>query len=108
MAAVDPGSLDEDLAEDASTGSRYLAAMYWAMTTLSTVGYGDITPTSDIERGYSMLAMVVGGAFYGYIVGCVTSVISDMDLNMRAYCERMDLITSWLDGHADVPPTLRR
>ena len=38
------------------------------MTTLSTVGYGDITPTSDIERGYSMGAMVVGGAFYGYIV----------------------------------------
>merc|ERR1712232_122743 len=108
MAAVDSGSLDANLEEGASRGSRYLTAMYWAMTTLSTVGYGDITPTSDSERGYAMLAMVVGGAFYGYIVGCVTSVISDMDVNTRAYFERMDLITSWLDGHEEIPRALRR
>merc|ERR1712232_657142 len=108
MAAVDSGSLDAYLGVGASRGSRYLTAMYWAMTTLSTVGYGDITPTSDSERGYAMLAMVVGGAFYGYIVGCVTSVISDMDINTRAYFERMDLISSWLDGHEEVPLILRR
>jgi hypothetical protein len=108
MAAVDSGSLDSYLGLFASPGSRYLAAMYWAMTTLSTVGYGDITPTSDVERGYSMMAMVVGGAFYGYIIGSVTSVISEMDLNTRAYFDRMDLITSWLDGHDELPKILRR
>lgn len=110
-AFLDTGSLDAYFANDpneASSGRRYLASMYWAMTTLSTVGYGDILPTSDIERGYAMLAMIVGGAFYGYIVGCVTSIVSDMDLNSRAFYDRMDLIQSWLDCHEDIPKLLRR
>lgn len=108
-AAVDGGNLDYYFKESGVTsGQRYIAAMYWAMTTLSTVGYGDIIPKSDSERLYAMLAMVVGGAFYGYIVGCVTSIVADMDLNARAFYDRMDLIQSWLDCHDDIPKLLRR
>ena len=58
--------------------------MFWSMTTLTTVGCGDILPTSDAERAYAMLAMIVGGAFYGYIVGSFTSMVSELDLNVRA------------------------
>jgi hypothetical protein len=105
--AASEGSIVQ-AADSSDMSSRYLLCMYWAMTTLSTVGYGDVTPSTDMGRGYAMLAMIVGGAFYGYIVGCVTSVISDMDLNQRAYFERLDLITSWLDGHYEIPKILRR
>ena len=42
---------------------RYLAALYWAMSTMTTVGYGDITPESDGERAYAMVGMVIGGGF---------------------------------------------
>jgi len=87
---------------------KYLAAVYWAMTTLSTVGYGDILPTTDFERIYAMFAMVVGGAFYGYIIGSVTSIVADMDLNARAFSNRMDLVQSWLDCHVEIPKSLRR
>jgi hypothetical protein len=55
-----------------------------------------------------MFAMVVGGAFYGYIIGTVTSIVADMDLNARAYANRMDLVQSWLDCHGDIPKSLRR
>jgi hypothetical protein len=82
--------------------------MYWAMTTISTVGYGDITPNTDAERLYSMVAMVFGGAFYGYIIGSCTSVISDTDLNTRTYYDRLNLIVSWLDMHEEIPRVLRR
>jgi len=87
---------------------QYLAAIYLAMTTLTTVGYGDITPTSDAERGYAMLSMVIGGAFYGFTIATLTSVISDMDRNARAYDERMDLIQAWLDKHDEIPKLLRK
>ena len=45
------------------------AYLYWSMTTLTTVGYGDLIPGSDRERAYTCVAMVVGGGFYGYIIG---------------------------------------
>merc|ERR1719181_1372386 len=88
-------------------GPEYLTAIYWAMTTLTTVGYGDIVPTSDGERAYTTMAMVIGGGFYGYVVGAITSVVSNSDLNSAAYHERMDLIYAWLNHHR-LPIGLKR
>ena len=34
------------------------------MTTLSTVGYGDITPANDRERAFSIGAMLVAGVVF--------------------------------------------
>merc|ERR1712048_1276489 len=92
---------------EGSLWHEYLAAWYWSMTTLTTVGYGDIIPTSDQERAYAILAMVVGGSFYGYIVGTITSVVAQNDLNSSTYYDRMDLIQAWLDHH-HLPQDLRR
>merc|ERR1719426_324202 len=69
------------------------------MTTLTTVGFGDMIPTSDEERLYTTFAMVLGGAFYGYVVGSITSMVSNNDLNASAYYDRMDLIHAWLSHH---------
>lgn len=112
-AAVDKRSLEVyfanlDKPEEPNLQQRYLAAIYWAMSTLTTVGYGDITPESDEERLYAMLAMVIGGSLYGYVIGAVTSMVTDMDLNTRAYLEKMELYQSWLDSHAEIPYSLRR
>lgn len=91
-----------------SIAKEYLAALYWAMTTLTTVGYGDITPDSDGERAYTIVAMVVGGGFYGYVVGSITSMVANSDLNATAYYERMDLIHAWLTHHKLPMPVKRR
>ncbi|CAM9654046.1 unnamed protein product, partial [Discosporangium mesarthrocarpum] len=39
---------------------RYVAAIYWALTTLTTVGYGDITPGVTAEQIYAMFCMILG------------------------------------------------
>jgi len=91
-----------------AVSSEYIAALYWALTTMSTVGFGDIIPHSDAERVYAMIAMAIGVTFFGYMVGTITSVITAKNLNARAYEERMDLIQSWLDFHGEIPQLLRR
>merc|ERR1719478_733152 len=78
------------------------------MTTLTTVGYGDVLPTSDRERLYAMLAMIVGGSFYGYIIGSMTSVITDMDIDARAFNDRMEMLDAWLEFHEQIPTLLKR
>lgn len=108
MKLVDEGFLEGyDRIQSGDLWAEYLAALYWSMTTITTVGYGDICPTTDKERAYTISAMVVGGAFYGYVVGSITSMVSNNDLNASAYYDRMDLIYAWLTHHR-FPPTLRR
>lgn len=40
-------------------------ALYFTVTTLATVGYGDITPTSSVTRSVTMVQMVLGVALLG-------------------------------------------
>ena len=45
---------------DTPFGTRYLAAIYWAASTATTTGVGDIAPASDEERALNALAIIVG------------------------------------------------
>jgi hypothetical protein len=78
------------------------------MMTLTTVGYGDIIPKGDFERWYCFVAMAIGGAFYGYMIGQISSTISARDLNAAAYTQRMESVRSWLYYHEELPISLRR
>eukprot|EP00929_Paragymnodinium_shiwhaense_P076770 TRINITY_DN3951_c0_g1_i8.p1 TRINITY_DN3951_c0_g1~~TRINITY_DN3951_c0_g1_i8.p1 ORF type:complete len:778 (+),score=112.28 TRINITY_DN3951_c0_g1_i8:130-2463(+) len=107
MAIADRGWLQNYQDVNESLLRVYLAALYWSMTTMTTVGYGDIVPTADSERGFSIFAMVVGGAFYGYLVGTITDVVASVDLNNQKYKERMSLVFAFVD-HYKMPPQMRK
>jgi hypothetical protein len=64
---------------DCSIGSQYLASFYWTITTLTTVGYGDIVPANSIERFYCIFVMLGGVFFYSYTIGTITSVIGQIE-----------------------------
>lgn len=66
--------LENDLnfmAEDATQRQTeiVLKVMYFMMTTMSTVGFGDMHPLSDPERLVCILIFLVGGAMFGIIMG---------------------------------------
>ncbi|OMJ85359.1 hypothetical protein SteCoe_13332 [Stentor coeruleus] len=56
----------------------YMASLYWTITTLATVGYGDITPSNSLERGICIAVMLGGVFFYSYTVGTMTSLMASM------------------------------
>lgn len=53
---------------------QYIASIYWAFTTMTTVGYGDIHPRSDRERVYAIVAMIFGATMFGYIIGSIAAL----------------------------------
>jgi Ca2+-binding EF-hand superfamily protein/CRP-like cAMP-binding protein len=91
--------------EQSTTGEQYLLALYWSITTVTTVGYGDVLPASNYERMYVIGAMLVGGAFYGLVIANMNSIVTNMDTNSRMYNERMDAVCSYL-SERKFPPSL--
>jgi voltage-gated potassium channel len=48
-------------------------AVYWAIVTLTTVGYGDITPSTNVGQFLSAIVMIVGYAIIAVPTGIVTN-----------------------------------
>jgi voltage-gated potassium channel len=48
--------------------------MWWVLETVTTVGYGDLTPTSTIGKVMTALVMLWGVAFLAIITAAITSV----------------------------------
>ena len=55
----------------------YVKCLYWAVTTLTTIGYGDVVPTSTGGRIFTMFVMIVGVALYGLIIGNFAQVFAE-------------------------------
>jgi len=56
-------------------------SVYWALTTLTTVGYGDITPSNLHETLYAIIVGAVGATFTAAIIANVTSFFHDVDIS---------------------------
>jgi len=52
-------------------------ATYWALITISTVGYGDISPVTDLGRSISMLVIVSGIAMISFATSVIVSAFSE-------------------------------
>jgi len=95
-ACVDPvGFRDEDPVSK-SVFSRYITAIYLAVMTTSTVGYGDVTPQTDVERTYLVFAMLIGASVYAYVVGSICSVIASMNHRETEFQELMDRLNLFI------------
>lgn len=55
------------------TFSSFLDALYWATVTLTTVGYGDLCPVTEIGRVVSMLSSLFGVAIIALPSGVITA-----------------------------------
>ena len=49
--------------------------LYWAVTSLSTVGFGDYVPRSDLERAVGAFMLLCGVAVFSYIMGNFISIL---------------------------------
>lgn len=74
----------------------YVAGIYWAFTTMTTVGYGDIQPTTIPERIYASVCIVLGATVFGFIVGSVTSLVARLDSRSQKSREKMEEVRDYL------------
>jgi voltage-gated potassium channel len=64
--------------------------IWWAMQTVTTVGYGDVTPTSTFGRIVACFVMLVGVALIAIVTAAVTSTFVERALHARAAREKAE------------------
>ena len=55
----------------------YLDAIYWALVTISTVGYGDIAPVTEMGKVVSMFGIVFGIVMISFVTSVMVSAFSE-------------------------------
>ena len=101
--------LVDGVSADQTDGMRYLQAFYWTVTTLATVGYGDITPdrTNALQVIFTIITQFVGVGMYGYVIGNISNVIANLDIAKTQYREKMEKINTFLK-YRGIPDSLSK
>jgi hypothetical protein len=77
--------------------SKIIISCYFALTTLSTVGYGDFYPISSLEMITTVVVMMLGVAFFSYIMGNFIEIMGNQEKKMGAVDKSEDF-NVWLTG----------
>ena len=62
-------------------GEQYLTSLYFIITTFSTVGYGDISASNNIEMILCIFAMIAGVAAFAYGTSTFTNLLQNYDID---------------------------
>lgn len=57
--------------------SSVFASMWWAITTLTTVGYGDVVPITDWGKAFTFFTLVIGLGIMAVPTGIMASALSE-------------------------------
>ena len=57
-----------------------LIGFYYALTSLSTVGFGDYVPKSDLERGICIFMLVFGVTIFSICMSQLLEIVYDVGL----------------------------
>jgi CRP-like cAMP-binding protein len=73
-------------------GQRYTYSFYWAFTTISTVGYGDISATNPEEMWLSVASMIIGVQIFTTVASTVAAIVETANAGQNAADRRISTI----------------
>jgi hypothetical protein len=74
---------------DFSNYDLYITSFYFSVTTIVTVGYGDITAISSLEKIIAVFLMLIGVIAFSFATGALSSIIANMDQSEAIIKEKM-------------------
>ena len=95
--AVDGGWIEaRGLTNTTSNQERYITSFYWAIVSLSTVGFGDITAQTPVEMVFSSITVIIGTVFFGIMVSLLGTVATNKSVLEDKIVRRLDELQAFL------------
>ncbi|XP_053600824.1 potassium voltage-gated channel unc-103-like isoform X3 [Plodia interpunctella] len=103
---------DVQASYDNSTGpsmrSRYITALYFTCTSLTSVGFGNVAPNTDMEKGFTIFVMLVGSLMYASIFGNVSAIIQRLYSGTARYHTQILRVREFIRFHQIANPLRQR
>ncbi|XP_049289611.1 potassium voltage-gated channel subfamily H member 6 isoform X7 [Anopheles funestus] len=90
-----------------SVKSRYVTALYFTFTSLTSVGFGNVAPNTDAEKIFTICVMLVGSLMYASIFGNVSAIIQRLYSGTARYHTQMLRVREFIRFH-QIPNPLRQ
>jgi hypothetical protein len=74
----------------------YTASLYWSTMTITSIGYGDVTPMNRIEAWACTTMMLIGGVIWAHIIGNVCAIASTLNAQREEYENQIDSLNIWM------------
>ncbi|XP_053193604.1 LOW QUALITY PROTEIN: potassium voltage-gated channel subfamily H member 1b [Scomber japonicus] len=79
-----------------SKDSVYITSLYFTMTSLTSIGFGNIAPNTNGEKIFAVAMMMIGSLLYATIFGNVTTIFQQMYANTNRYHEMLNSVRDFL------------
>ena len=84
---------------NASFTIQYLACLYWALSTVTTVCFGDVPPHSILEHVYVIVVAVLCFFLVAALVGNIASLLTHLDAAAAALAHKLNKFDEYARRH---------
>ncbi|XP_042228996.1 potassium voltage-gated channel unc-103-like isoform X16 [Homarus americanus] len=87
--------------------AKYVTALYFTFSSLTSVGFGNVAPNTDIEKIFTILVMLIGSLMYASIFGNVSAIIQRLYAGTARYHTQFMRVKEFIRFH-QIPNPLRQ